>query len=109
MAIIRNFTFSFSQMEDEFVSMEEFLSSAVSYLQAMLSTGQAEQRRVIDPAVLASSSQESLSTAISITSKCLSQEPSHPSIEDVLWNLQYAAQVQSMADGDQKSDILSQA
>ncbi|CAL9189507.1 unnamed protein product [Musa hybrid cultivar] len=76
---------------------------------AMLSTGQAEQRRVIDPAVLASSSQESLSTAISITSKCLSQEPSHPSIEDVLWNLQYAAQVQSMADGDQKSDILSQA
>ncbi|XP_074579540.1 putative inactive leucine-rich repeat receptor-like protein kinase At3g03770 [Curcuma longa] len=59
-----------------------------------------EQRGSLDPAVV-SSSQESLSIMISITTKCLSQESSRPSIEDVLWNLQYAAQVQAAADGDQ--------
>lgn len=74
----------------------------------MLFTNQTEQSSVLDP-VVASSSQESLSIIISITTKCLSQESSRPSIEDVLWNLQYAAQVQATADGDQRSDIISQA
>lgn len=75
----------------------------------MLFTIQTEQSGVLDPVVAASSSQESLSIIISITTKCLSQESSRPSIEDVLWNLQYAAQVQATADGDQKSDIILQA
>ncbi|XP_074583566.1 putative inactive leucine-rich repeat receptor-like protein kinase At3g03770 isoform X2 [Curcuma longa] len=75
---------------------------------AMLYASQTEQSRILDP-VLASSSQESLSIVISITTKCLSQESSRPSIEDVLWNLQYAAQVQATSDGEQKSDIISQA
>ncbi|KAG6481897.1 probable inactive leucine-rich repeat receptor-like protein kinase At3g03770 [Zingiber officinale] len=75
---------------------------------AMLYASQTEQSRILDP-VLASSSQESLSIVISITTKCLCQESSRPSIEDVLWNLQYAAQVQATSDGEQKSDILSQA
>ncbi|XP_042376692.1 probable inactive leucine-rich repeat receptor-like protein kinase At3g03770 [Zingiber officinale] len=67
---------------------------------AMLSANQMEQSSILDP-VVASSSQESLSITISITSKCMSRESSRPSIEDVLWNLQYAAQVQATADGDQ--------
>ncbi|THU46171.1 hypothetical protein C4D60_Mb09t02140 [Musa balbisiana] len=76
---------------------------------AMLVTRQTEQTRILDPVVLASASQDSLSIVISITSKCLYEETSRPSVEDVLWNLQYAAQVQATADGDQKSDIVSQA
>lgn len=53
----------------------------------------------MDPIVLTSSCQESLSIAISITTKCISPEiSSRPSFEDVLWNLQYAAQVQATAD-----------
>ncbi|URE41248.1 STYKc [Musa troglodytarum] len=76
---------------------------------AMLVTRQTEQTRVLDPVVLASASQDSLSIVISITSKCLYEESSRPSVEDVLWNLQYAAQVQATADGDRKSDIVSQA
>lgn len=63
------------------------------------------RRRIVDPVVLTTCSQESLSIAISITNKCLSSEPSsRPSFEDVLWNLQYAAQVQATSDADHKSD-----
>ena len=58
----------------------------------------------MDPIVLTTCSQESLSIAISIRTKCISQDSScRPSFEDVLWNLQYAAQVQATTDGDQKS------
>ncbi|KAF7801678.1 putative inactive leucine-rich repeat receptor-like protein kinase [Senna tora] len=63
------------------------------------------RRKIVDPIVLTTCSQESLSIAISITTKCISPEPSsRPSFEDVLWNLQYAAQVQATSDTDQKSD-----
>lgn len=63
------------------------------------------RKRIVDPAVLTTCCQESLSIVVSITNKCISPEPSsRPSFEDVLWNLQYAAQVQATADADQKSD-----
>ncbi|PSR89542.1 Inactive leucine-rich repeat receptor-like protein kinase precursor [Actinidia chinensis var. chinensis] len=66
------------------------------------------RRRIVDPLVLTSCSQESLSIIISITNKCISSDSStRPSFEDVLWNLQYAAQVQATADGDQRSGTLS--
>ncbi|KAI4348293.1 hypothetical protein L6164_009029 [Bauhinia variegata] len=63
------------------------------------------RKKILDPVVLTTCCQESLSIAVSITTKCISQEPSsRPSFEDVLWNLKYAAQVQATADADQKSD-----
>lgn len=63
------------------------------------------RRRIVDPVVLTTSSQESLSIVIAITNKCISCDASaRPSFEEVLWNLQYAAQVQAIADSDQKSD-----
>ncbi|KAL8475279.1 hypothetical protein ACS0TY_028095 [Phlomoides rotata] len=66
------------------------------------------RRKIVDPIVLTTSSQESLSIVIGITNKCISPESSsRPSFEDVLWNLQYAAQVQATADSDQKSDTAS--
>lgn len=62
------------------------------------------QRRIVDPAVLASCSQESLSIVISLTINCISPESStRPSFEDVLWNLQYAAQVQSTSQVDPRT------
>ncbi|KAJ1686135.1 hypothetical protein LUZ63_017525 [Rhynchospora breviuscula] len=65
---------------------------------------------LLDPIVLATCSQESLSLVVSIAAKCLSVETSsRPSVEEVLWNLQYAAQVQGAADGDLKSEVTSQA
>ncbi|KAL8153139.1 hypothetical protein V2J09_010899 [Rumex salicifolius] len=57
-------------------------------------------RMIVDPIVLSSSSsQEALARVISITNKCILAEAcARPSFEDVLWNLQYAAQLQSAAD-----------
>ncbi|XP_022871596.1 probable inactive leucine-rich repeat receptor-like protein kinase At3g03770 isoform X2 [Olea europaea var. sylvestris] len=73
-------------------------------LNEMVSLGTLDgQRRIVDPTVLASCSQESLSIIISIANKCISPESStRPSFEDVLWNLQHAAEVQATADGEQR-------
>jgi len=66
------------------------------------------RQKIVSPTVLTTSSQESLSIAISIANKCVLLEPSaRPSFEDVLWNLQYAAQMQSAADAERKSDTSS--
>ncbi|CAI9272822.1 unnamed protein product [Lactuca saligna] len=75
-------------------------------LNEMKSFGSQDGRqRIVDPVVLTTCSQESLSIVISITNKCISIEPENrPSFEDVLWNLQYAAQVQTTADYEQKSE-----
>ncbi|XP_031406441.1 probable inactive leucine-rich repeat receptor-like protein kinase At3g03770 [Punica granatum] len=58
------------------------------------------RRQMVDPVVLATSSQDSLSVVISLAKKCISFEGSRPSFEDILWNLQYAAQVQGTAAGE---------
>ncbi|OVA15411.1 Protein kinase domain [Macleaya cordata] len=72
-------------------------------------SSQDSRRRIVDPVVLSTCSQESLSIVISITNKCISTESStRPSFEDVLWNLQYASQVQATADGDQRPDVATQ-
>nr|XP_017238015.1 PREDICTED: probable inactive leucine-rich repeat receptor-like protein kinase At3g03770 isoform X2 [Daucus carota subsp. sativus] len=67
------------------------------------------RKRLVDPLVLTTCSEESLKIVVSITNKCISLDSSRrPSFEDVLWNLQYAAQVQAIADADQKSSASSQ-
>ncbi|KAG0485878.1 hypothetical protein HPP92_009957 [Vanilla planifolia] len=69
-----------------------------------------EQKRLLDPIVIGTSSHESLSTVVSLTNKCLSMEVLlRPSIEDVLWNLHYATQVQATLDCDGGSGFGSQA
>ncbi|KAI5419938.1 probable LRR receptor-like serine/threonine-protein kinase At1g14390 [Lathyrus oleraceus] len=52
-------------------------------------------RSTIDPSLRGSYAYESMNTAVQITINCLSKISSkRPSIEDVLWNLQYSMQVQ---------------
>ncbi|GFY87334.1 leucine-rich repeat protein kinase family protein [Actinidia rufa] len=111
-----------TRLEDDvykfgFILLESLLGPIVSgkgeafLLNEMASFGSQDgRRRIVDPIVLTTSTQESLSIVISITNKCISPESStRPSFEDVLWNLQYAAQVQGTADADQKSDATSQS
>ncbi|KAM1058465.1 hypothetical protein ACFX2B_023105 [Malus domestica] len=98
-----------------FILLESLVGPIVSgkgetfLLNEMASFGSQDgRRRILDPIVLTTCSQESLSIVVSITKKCISPEvAARPSFEDVLWNLQYAAQVQATADSDQKSDSTS--
>ncbi|CDP12665.1 unnamed protein product [Coffea canephora] len=64
-------------------------------LQAVITADDASRKRVVDPAVSDACSDQSLKTMIEICCKCLLQNPAdRPSVEDILWNLQFAAQVQ---------------
>ncbi|KAL4012391.1 hypothetical protein IC575_029493 [Cucumis melo] len=98
-----------------FVLLEALVAPSVSarkgpsILKEMMSlNSQDGRRRLIDPTILATCTQESLSTIISLMNKCISPEMSRPSMEDVLWNLQYANQVQDARDGDQRYSSASQ-
>ncbi|KAK6119148.1 hypothetical protein DH2020_047124 [Rehmannia glutinosa] len=53
------------------------------------------RRSIVDPAVHMECSDDSLKTLIELCIRCLSkQPPERPSVGDVIWNLQFAAQVQ---------------
>lgn len=61
------------------------------------------RKRIVNPVVMATSSLESLSIVISIANKCICSESwTRPSFEDILWNLQYATQVQATAENEQR-------
>lgn len=111
-----------TKLEDDvykfgFILLESLVGPIVSgkgeafLLNEMSSFGSLDGRkRMVDPIVLTTSSQESLSIVVSITNKCIASESSsRPSFEDVLWNLQYAAQVQATQESDLKPDATSQS
>lgn len=59
------------------------------------------RKNIIDPAVGKDWSSESMKTVMGICIRCLHNEPNErPSVEDVLWNLQFAAQVQDSWRGE---------
>ncbi|KAA8518368.1 hypothetical protein F0562_015749 [Nyssa sinensis] len=73
-------------------------------LQASITFNGAARRIMVDPAVQNAYSDESLKTVMEICIRCLHKNPAdRPSIEDVLWNLQFAAQVQDAWQGDSQS------
>ncbi|XP_020256024.1 probable inactive leucine-rich repeat receptor-like protein kinase At3g03770 isoform X1 [Asparagus officinalis] len=66
--------------------------------------GSASKKNIVDPVVRRGCCHESLKTVIEICFRCLSKQPiNRPSVEDVLWNLQFAAQVQEAWRGDNHS------
>ncbi|XP_074578585.1 putative inactive leucine-rich repeat receptor-like protein kinase At3g03770 [Curcuma longa] len=67
-------------------------------------TPEMARRSFVDPVVSNSCSDEFLTTVMGICSRCLSKDPTQrPSIEDVLWNLQFAVQVQESWKGGSHS------
>uniref|UniRef100_A0A7N0SWX6 Protein kinase domain-containing protein n=1 Tax=Kalanchoe fedtschenkoi TaxID=63787 RepID=A0A7N0SWX6_KALFE len=71
------------------------VEAAKQLLLASILTDNAARKSMADPTIHNSCSDESLKTMMDICSRCLLSNPSdRPSIEDVLWNLQFAAQVQ---------------
>ncbi|KAI3988507.1 hypothetical protein MKX01_026321 [Papaver californicum] len=74
-------------------------------IQVGLTANDSVRRSMIDPVVCDGCSDESLKTVMDICYWTLSYEPSErPSIEDVMWNLQFAAQVQEGWGGDSGSN-----
>ncbi|XP_047980724.1 probable inactive leucine-rich repeat receptor-like protein kinase At3g03770 [Salvia hispanica] len=71
-------------------------------MNASITSDDSSRRSLVDRAVRNTCSGESARTMIGICCRCLLKDPAErPSIEDVVWNLQFAAQVQ---DASQSSD-----
>ncbi|KAH6794277.1 Leucine-rich repeat protein kinase family protein [Perilla frutescens var. hirtella] len=63
------------------------------------------RRSIVDPAIHKECSDDSLKTLMELCLRCLSNEPhERPSVEDVIWNLQFAAQVQDTWHRDSTSN-----
>ncbi|KAL2344554.1 hypothetical protein Fmac_005839 [Flemingia macrophylla] len=75
---------SLSEIEEVKDELERVSSEATSVV-----------RSAIDPSLRGTYAYDSMKTAVQITINCLSEVSSQrPSVEDVLWNLQYSMQVQ---------------
>lgn len=73
-------------------------------MQASLGADEDARRSIVDQAIRKACLEQSLKTMMEICVRCLIKEPAErPSIEDVLWNLQFAAQVQGAWRGDSQS------
>lgn len=85
-----------------------FYSSHYVQLQESIMSNAMSRKDVVDPAIRTSCSDESLKTMIEICCRCLEQYTEDmPSIEDVIWNLQFAAQVEDSWRKDSSSSDAS--
>ncbi|KAJ0044755.1 hypothetical protein Pint_05730 [Pistacia integerrima] len=63
-------------------------------LQVSITIDKSARKGIVDPSVMNECSEESLKTMLELCVRCLGNEPrNRPSVEDILWNLQFAAQV----------------
>ncbi|KAJ4789169.1 protein kinase family protein [Rhynchospora pubera] len=71
------------------------LDSVKSLLQKGLNEGQEKLKGIVDPTICGTFAMDSLRTVVELTLNCLAENArDRPSIDDVLWNLQYSVQVQ---------------
>ncbi|CAN8264524.1 unnamed protein product [Cochlearia groenlandica] len=102
-----------SRLEDDVYSfglilLQSIVGPSVStreeaFLRDELASLESEEgrRRMVNPTVQATCRNGSLMRVINLMNKCVSPESlSRPSFEDILWNLQYASQLQGEDDGD---------
>ncbi|GLT88685.1 hypothetical protein SLE2022_067010 [Rubroshorea leprosula] len=75
-------------------------------LQVSLTMDDTARRSIADPKIVKECSAESLKIAMELCLRCLSNEPAdRPSVEDVLWNMQFAAQLQDSPRGDSQNSL----
>ncbi|KAL2559271.1 Leucine-rich repeat protein kinase family protein [Forsythia ovata] len=77
------------------VNSQSELDDLKFQLERSLAESASKLRDLIDPSIRGTFAYESLKTVVQITINCLSKDPSRrPTVEDVLWHLQYSIQVQ---------------
>ncbi|XP_022966183.1 probable inactive leucine-rich repeat receptor-like protein kinase At3g03770 [Cucurbita maxima] len=73
-------------------------------IQEAISSDIVARKSIVDPGVQNECIDQSLKTMMEVCVRCLLKDPiTRPSIEDVLWNLQFAAQVQDAWCGEYRS------
>lgn len=76
------------------------------YIGMVVTADDAARRRIVDPFIQNAYSDESMKTMMQICARCLVKTPEdRPSVEDLLWNLQFAAQVQDPSHSSDGSPI----
>ncbi|CAL9102033.1 unnamed protein product [Musa textilis] len=81
------------------------VDSLISLIQKTLTDSPSDLKEIADSTIRGTYAVDSLRIAIEISLNCASRDPNlRPSIDDVLWNLQYSAQIQ---DGWASSENLS--
>lgn len=86
------------------VKSEKQVDALVDQIQLAIAADRTARRSVVDPAVNRTCLDRSLKTMMEVCVRCLLKKPEdRPSIEDILWNLQYAAQVQDAWRGESQS------
>uniref|UniRef100_A0A6V7QQH2 Protein kinase domain-containing protein n=1 Tax=Ananas comosus var. bracteatus TaxID=296719 RepID=A0A6V7QQH2_ANACO len=89
----------------KFAGSQSKLDAEIAQLRKSLTDVPEKLKSMADPAIKGTFAFDSLRTAVEITLNCVSKDPKErPSIDDVLWNLQYSVQVQ---DGWASSESLS--
>ncbi|KAL6567726.1 hypothetical protein OROGR_001394 [Orobanche gracilis] len=77
------------------VNSQSELDDLKFQLQRSLAESPSRLRDLIDPSIRGTFAYESLKTVVQITINCLCRDPmSRPTMEDVLWHMQYSVQVQ---------------
>lgn len=77
------------------------------YIKTVVTSDNAARRSVVDPFIQNAYRDEAMKTMMDICTRCLFKSPEdRPSIEDVLWNLQFAAQVQDASHSSDGSPII---
>ncbi|KAK4749844.1 hypothetical protein SAY87_027293 [Trapa incisa] len=83
-------------MVGQWLKTKSEIDAVKDQVQLSLAANQVARRSIIDPAIQRASSDQSLRTMMEISLRCLQSDPAdQPSVEDVLWNLQFASQVQN--------------
>lgn len=84
------------------------VESLKEQFQTRMTSDDAALRDMVDPAVQNACSDQSLKTTMEVCSRCLVDDPAErPSVEDMLWNLQFAAQVQEACHSNEGSPVSS--
>ncbi|KAL6983531.1 hypothetical protein U1Q18_016917 [Sarracenia purpurea var. burkii] len=77
------------------IASESELNEVKFQLEITMSESPSTLREAVDPSIRGTFAYDSLKTALEIAMKCLDKDPSsRPTIDDVLWHLQYSIQVQ---------------